>query len=235
VSLDDDRTAVYPASNDESFRVLVAEPEPLARAGVRAIINATEGARVVSEVNDAGSLIAGARRPDVNAVVVSSTMTGNLHAEELRRMVRDCQEIGRPVILLLGPGDAKTLAEGVKAGVRGLVSRLTAAEDLVESLHATARKSAFVSSTLMLPLLDWVSHVVPRAPMSEPVDTSALSSREGEVLELLGQGLSNTQIAKRLAIKEATVRSHVYHIVTKLGLRTRAEAIVAGLRHCERR
>lgn len=235
VPLNDDRTAVYSVSDAESFRVLVAEPEPLARAGVRAIINAAAGARVVSEVSDAGSVIAGARHPDVNAVVVSSTMTGDLHADELRRMVRDCQEVGRPVILLLGPGDRKTLAEGVRAGVRGLVSRLTAAEDLVESLHATARESAFVSSTLMLPLLDWVSHVVPRTPASEPAGMSTLSSREGEVLELLGQGLSNTQIAKRLTIKEATVRSHVYHIVTKLGLRTRAEAIVAGLRYCERR
>ena len=226
---------MYPVSNGESFRVLVAEPEPLARAGVRAIINATDGARVVSEVTDAGSVIAGARRPDVNAVVVSSTMTGSLRGEELRRMVRDCQDVGRPVILLLGPGDRKTLAEGVKAGVRGLVSRLTAAEDLAESLHATARENAFVSSTLMLPLLDWVSHVVPRTPVSEPMDMSALSSREEEVLGLLGQGLSNTQISKRLTIKEATVRSHVYHIVTKLGLRTRAEAIVAGLRYCEHR
>ena len=75
----------------------------------------------------------------------------------------------------------------------------------------------------------------PRHPAGAPVDVSALSDREGEVLELLGQGLSNTQIARRLAIKEATVRSHVHHIVTKLGLRTRAEAIVAGLRYSERR
>jgi DNA-binding NarL/FixJ family response regulator len=235
VPLNDDRTAVCPVSNGESYRVLVAEPEPLARAGVRAIINATEGARVVSEVSDAGSVVAGASRPDVNAVVLGSTMTGSLHTGELRQMVRNCHDGGRPVILLLGPGDRETLTEGVRAGVRGLVSRLTAAEDLAESLHATARESAFVSSALMLPLLDWVSDLAPRAPASGSMDMSALSAREREVLELLGQGRSNTQIARRLAIKEATVRSHVYHIVTKLGLRTRAEAIVAGLRHCERR
>jgi DNA-binding NarL/FixJ family response regulator len=226
---------VRPVIDGESYRVLVAEPEPLARAGVRAIINSTDGARVVSEVSDAESVKTAARRPDVDVVVVSSTMTGGLPTGELRRLVRDCEESGRPVILLLGPGDGKTLADGVKAGVRGLVSRVTAAEDLAASLRATARESAFVSSTLMLPLLDWVSHTVPRARVSERMDLSALSGRETEVLGLLGEGLSNTQIAKRLAIKEATVRSHVYHIVTKLGLRTRAEAIVAGLRHCERR
>lgn len=229
----DDRTSVYPASDGELFRVLVAEPEPLARAGIRAIVNAADGSRVVSEVRHAGAVITDARRGSVNAVVVSSAMTAHLEIEELRHMVRMCQDLDRPVILLLDPGDKKTLAEGVKAGIRGLVSRVTAAEDLAEALHATARKGAFVSSTLMLPLLDWVSDVVPKIPIGEPLDMSALSSREGEVLELLGQGLSNTQIAKRLTIKEATVRSHVYHIVTKLGLRTRAEAIVAGLRHRE--
>jgi DNA-binding NarL/FixJ family response regulator len=86
----------------------------------------------------------------------------------------------------------------------------------------------------MLPLLDWAACVAPKTPARAPVDVSVLSGREGEVLELLGQALPNTQIARHLAIKEATVRSPVYHIVTKLGLRTRAEAIVAGLRYSER-
>lgn len=217
----------------QTFRVLVGEPEPLARAGIRAILDADAGVRVASEVIDASAVVADARRHDVDAVIVSSTMTAHLRAGELRQVVGACQESGRPVVLLLGPGDRKTLAEGIKAGVRGFVSRLTAAEDLVTALRATADQHAFVSSGLMLTLLDWAARVAPKTPAGASVDVSALSSREGEVLELLGQGLSNTQIARRLSIKEATVRSHVYHIVTKLGLSTRAEAIVAGLRYSE--
>lgn len=217
----------------ETFRVLVGEPEPLARAGIKAIIDAGAGVRVAAEAADAGAVVADLRRGDVDAVIVSSTMTAHLPAGELRQVVGACQESGRPVVLLLGPGDRGTLADGVKAGIRGVVSRLTAAEDLVTALRATAGDGAFISPGLMLPLLDWAQRMAPRTPAGAPVDVSALSEREGEVLELLGQGLSNTQIARSLAIKEATVRSHVYHIVTKLGLRTRAEAIVAGLRYSE--
>jgi DNA-binding NarL/FixJ family response regulator len=219
----------------QTFRVLVGEPEPLARAGLKAIIDAGAGVRVASEAMDVNAVVAGVRRGHVDAVIVSSTMTAQLRTDELGRMIGACRESGRPVVLLLGPGDHKTLAEGVKAGVRGFVSRLTAAEDLVTALRATAGDGAFVSPGLMPPLLDWAQRMAPKTPAGAPVDVSALSEREAEVLELLGQGLSNTQIARSLTITEATVRSHVHHIVTKLGLRTRAEAIVVGLRYTERR
>jgi DNA-binding NarL/FixJ family response regulator len=235
VPLHENRTIVPPPPDDESFRVLVGEPEPLARAGIKAIIDADGDARIASEATDAGAVTAGARRRDADVVVLSSAMTARLDAAELRNLTRAWQDSGRPVVLLLDEDDRATLADGIGAGIRGFVSRATAADDLIEAVRTTAGGDAFVSAGLLLPLLNWASRLAPNTPAGGRVDMSALSGREVQVLELLGQGLSNTQIARHLMIKEATVRSHVYHIVTKLGLRTRAEAIVAGLRHCERR
>lgn len=184
-------------------------------------------------MGDADAVIVGATRRDVNTVIVSSAMTDLLGADALSRLARTCQDLDRPAILLLDPGDRRALAEGLRAGIRGLVSRPSATREVADSMRATTGQSASVSPSLTPPLLDWVSHVMPRTPAGEPPDLSSLSSREEEVLGLLGQGLSSTQIARRLTIKETTARSHVHHILTKLGLRTRAEAIVAGLRSAE--
>lgn len=216
-----------------TFHVLVGEPEPLTRAGIKAIINAYDNVQVVSELSDVRGLVAGERRFEGNAIVLSSEALRQITIEEMHPLVSAWQEVCWPVVVLLDPSEMDALADGVKAGIRGFVSKCSAGDDLVESLHATSRGQGFLSAALMAPFLNWVSRVTPRRSVGHPVDVSMLSAREEEVLKLLGSGLSNNQIAKRLLIKEATVRSHVYHIITKLGLQTRAEAIILGLRLAE--
>jgi DNA-binding NarL/FixJ family response regulator len=215
------------------FRVLIGEPEPLIRAGIKAIINANDDAQVACDLSDIRRLVANERRFDGNAVVLSSAAFRQITIEELHQLVSTWQELRWPVVAVLGSGDTDALADGIKVGIRGFVSQCSAVDDLIESLHATSEEQGYLSAALITPFLNWVSRMIPRRSTGQSFDVSVLSSREEEVLRLLGQGLSNVQIAKRLLIKEATVRSHVYHIMTKLGLQTRAEAIILGLRLAE--
>jgi DNA-binding NarL/FixJ family response regulator len=115
----------------------------------------------------------------------------------------------------------------VRAGVRGFVDQHSAGTDLARAVVAMAQSEVFMSPTLAGRLLDWTASRLPR----RLAKLTRLSLREREVLSLLGRGESNLDIARRLRIREATVRSHVYHILTKLDLKSRTEAALLGYQH----
>ncbi len=124
------------------------------------------------------------------------------------------------------PGD--TLLNAIKQGVRGIVAESMVEEDLVRAVRATALDNAFVSDVTARYLLDSLAVRLPEHTSEVRKALDRLSHRERQVLRLLGEARANADIASTLRISEATVRSHIYHILTKLDLETRTEAVLFG-------
>jgi DNA-binding NarL/FixJ family response regulator len=201
-------------SNDRRrIRALVRVDHPLLRAGLRATLEASGH---VDVVDDAGA---------AEIVIVHA-------ATSLRppRRVSGSSPSPQQVVVVAGRMSESVVLDAVRAGVRAIVDELATETDLVTAVRAVAGGAAFLSPRLTVRLLDWLADRLPDRPHEATGRVARLSGREREVLELLGSGRSNAEIARALAISETTVRSHVYHIITKLGLRSRTEAALFGYR-----
>jgi DNA-binding NarL/FixJ family response regulator len=195
------------------LRVLVCDPDPLTRAGIRGLVESVEYATVVAE---SSSVRSGCTMCD-HAYDVAVVTDGDIPST-----VKD-------VILFIDVDDRRTLADAVAAGVTRFVNRINAAADLGAGLRAVSQGRPYVPQVFVEQLLALLAATIPnKAPVGGSTDQ--LSPREAEVLMLISEGSSNTAIARKLRIRETTVRSHVAHIQSKLNIATRAEAVIAGQR-----
>jgi DNA-binding NarL/FixJ family response regulator len=208
----------------ESIRVLISADDPLIRAGIRASTETFAYAKVIDEVPSLQSALARVRTRDVDALVACLPLTMDTAA--LSRFA----EFGCAVVLLAEPDRRGQLLSSARAGVRRFVDKSSSSSELGRALVAAARGDAFLSPSFTGALLDWLDNRILSAERPPRVELASLSEREREVLELLGQARSNTEIARLLRIRETTVRSHVSNLLAKLHLRTRSEAVVVGYR-----
>ena len=195
--------------------VLVIGDDPLARAGLAALLAGRDDVAVVADAatDDAAGTSAGA------SVVLWDLGLGGAGAGGARAGPGAAVAAGIPVVAL-APSDASA-AEALRAGVQGVVLRGAPAEALAGALVAAARGLAVLDAALARAWL--------RAPDVAP-DAEGLTAREREVLALLAEGLANKAIAARLGISEHTAKFHVNAILGKLGVDSRAEAIVRAVR-----
>jgi len=209
------------------IRVLICDPDPLLRTGVRAVLELSLVGAIVGEVDDARRILDEADRLGADSVVLSS---GSLTDDDgtPRQLGEMLGGLRCPIILLVDADEVEIIAEAIRLGVRGLVGRQSAGHDLELAIPTTASGEAFLSPSLTLPLFRWLTSVIPKDTGRLQAAVSALSGREREVFGLIGQGKTNVEISKLLRIRETTVRSHVSHILTKLHLRTRSEAVIMG-------
>lgn len=131
-------------------------------------------------------------------------------------------------VLVVSDSPDDIVLNAVKQGVRRVVAESVVEEDLVRAVRATAKKTAFLSESITPYLLDCLASRLPEHTSGTRKALDRLSHREHQVLRLLGKAWTNSEIASTLRISEATVRSHIYHIVTKLDLKTRTEAVLFG-------
>ena len=205
------------------IRVLIADDQVLVRAGFRAILEVEDDLEVVGEAADGADAVASARalRPDV--VLMDVRMPGVDGIEATRR--------------LLGEGDASRILmlttfdldeyvyEAMKAGASGFLLKDAPRDQLVGAVRTVAAGDALLAPALVRRLVeDFVRR--PRPASGPPTELRDLTEREVEVLALIAEGLSNAEIADRLVLSEATVRTHVTHILAKLDLRDRVQAVV---------
>lgn len=200
------------------LRVLIVAGDPLARAGLAAMLAGQPDCNVVGQVSSEADLAAevAVYRPDA--------LLWDLGWDPARpaAALEDLADLGAPVVALL-PDDGPA-ADVWAAGARGLVLRDTAAaEALVAALHAAAEGLAVLDPALAAAVLP-----VPESP-SDPL-VEELTPRELEVLQLLAEGLSNRGIGQRLGISEHTVKFHVNALMGKLGAQSRTEAVVRATR-----
>jgi len=205
------------------IRVLIADDQELVRAGFRAILEVEDDLDVVGEAADGNVAVAEARalRPDV--VLMDVRMPGMDGIEATRRLLR---ERDAPHVLMLTTFDLdEYVYEAMKAGASGFLLKDAPRHQLVGAVRIVAAGDALMAPALVRRLVeDFVRRPPPGS--GPPPELRELTEREREVLVLIARGLSNAEIAAKLVLSEATVRTHVTHILAKLDLRDRVQAVV---------
>jgi DNA-binding NarL/FixJ family response regulator len=206
-----------------SIRVLIADDQALVRDGFGMILDAQPDIDVVAEAADGREAIERARelRPDV--VLMDIRMPEVDGIEATRRL---CAEPGGPRILMLTTFDQNEYVyEAMKAGASGFLLKDVRREELVNAVRVVAAGDALLAPALTRRLIeDFVRRPPPGSAPAGPL--AELTDRESEVLRLVARGLSNAEIAGALVVSDATVKTHVARILSKLGLRDRIQAVV---------
>ena len=205
------------------IRVLVADDQALVRAGFRAILEGQEDLDVVGEAENGAEAVALAQelRPDV--VLMDIRMPDLDGIEATRRLVAD-GETARVLMLTTFDLD-EYLYEAMKAGASGFLLKDAPRDQLIAAVRTVAAGDALLAPSLVRRLVeDFVRRPAPGS--RSPARLIELTERELDVLMLIARGLANAEIAERLFLSEATVRTHVSHILAKLDLRDRVQAVV---------
>ncbi|MBW8793279.1 MAG: response regulator transcription factor [Streptomyces sp.] len=210
-----------------TLRVILADDQALVRTGFRMIIDARDDLEVVGEASDGGEAVRLTRElaPDVVLMDVRMPVVDGIEAT--RRIVADGSR-ARVLVLTTWDVDAHVVA-ALRAGACGFLLKDIRAPELVDAIRVTARGDALLAPTVLSRVLDRFLRTTPGP--APPPSLRDLSGREREVLTLIGQALSNAEIAERLRLSEATVKNHVTAVLRKLGLRDRVQAVVAAYDH----
>ena len=207
----------------ESLRVLIADDHPLFRDGMRTLLGSAPDVELVGEASTGEQAVALARsaRPDVLLMDVRMPGIGGLEATQ--RIARDPATADVRVLVLTTFDLDEYVYGALRAGASGCRVRDTEPADLITAVQVAARGDALLSPGITRKL---ISEFVARTPTPGPVvGLDELTNREREVMALVGGGLSNRDIARRLHLAPSTVKSHVHAVLTKLGVRNRIEAV----------
>jgi DNA-binding NarL/FixJ family response regulator len=206
------------------IRVLLVDDQELVRAGLRRILHPEEGFDVVGECGDGDEVPDAVARLRPDIVVMDVRMKRVDGAEATRRpRERD----GSPTVLVLTTfDDDDVLSAALRAGAAGFQIKDAPGEELIRSVRMVAEGGAWLDPAVTGRVLATYRAAAPGRDDDAAAKVEQLTGRELEVLRMIGRGASNTEIADELVVSEATVKSHIGHIFTKLDLRDRAAAIV---------
>ena len=208
-----------------TVRVVIADDQELIRAGLRTVLDARPDLTVVGEAADGveAVTVATRTRPDVVLMDVRMPRRDGIAA------TRDLVAAGNParVVMLTTFDLDEHVYAALRAGASAFLLKDTRPADLAEAVRVVARGEALLAPTVTRRLLDRYADRLPApAPTSTADALAVLTAREREVLTLTARALSNAEIAARLHLSTATVKTHVSAILTKLGLRDRIQAVV---------
>ena len=211
------------AAPQEEVSVLIADDQALVRAGFRSILESQRGITVVGEATDGRNAIDIARKRQPRVVLMDIKMPDIDGLEATRRIVAEQAE--ETAILVLTTFDLNEYVyEAMRAGASGFLLKDVLPEDLVAAVRVVADGHALIAPAVTKRLIEHFVRAAP--PAVPPAELSELTPREVEVLTLVAKGLSNGEIAADLVLSEATVKTHVKHILAKLDLRDRVQAVV---------
>jgi DNA-binding NarL/FixJ family response regulator len=207
-----------------SLRVLICDDQALVRAGFRKLLEARSDVEVVGEADDGAQAVDLARRRSPDVVLMDIRMPGVDGIEATRRIVAASDGAIR-VLMLTTFGNDAYVFESLRAGASGFLLKDAAPEDLLAAIETVARGDALLAPAVTRAVVE----AFVRSSTTRPELASALgelTTREREVLALIAHGRSNAEIAQTLVITEATVKSHVGHILMKIGARDRVQAVI---------
>ena len=208
---------------DRPLRVVLADDQDLVRAGFRVILGTEDGIEVVGEAGDGAAAVELVERLAPDVVLMDVQMPGVDGLEATRRILGAAGP-DRPVkIVILTTFDRRTTCSRRCGRARAGFCKNASPEDLVESVRVVARGDALLSPEVTRRVVARFSAPAAPAPSARPPE---LTDREFEVLVSLARGASNAEIAQELFLGEATVKTHVSRVLTKLGLRDRTHAVV---------
>jgi DNA-binding NarL/FixJ family response regulator len=204
------------------MRVVVADDQALLRGSFRILVDSDPGLTVVGEAGTGRAAVERARdlRPDV---VLMDVRMPDLDGIEATRQICAAPETAGVRVLMLTMFDLDTYVyAALRAGASGFLLKDTPPADLLAAIRVVAAGEALLAPTVTRRLIDrFVRH-------HEPASLAGVTDREREVLVLVARGLANAEIAERLNVSLATVKSHVSHLLTKLSARDRTQLVIAA-------
>ena len=206
-----------------STRVLIADDQALVRAGFRKLLESAPDVVVVGEAADGREAVDQARRLRPNLVLMDIRMPRMDGIEATRHLVADGD--GARVLILTTFGLDDYVYEALRAGASGFMLKDAPPEELLAAVDVIARGEALIAPAVTRSVIEEFVRRSP-APAAPAPMLDVLTQREREVLELLARGLSNAEIAERLVVSGGTVKTHVAHVLSKLDLRDRVQAVI---------
>ena len=210
------------------IRILIVDDEALVRGGLRMILEAHPDLEVIGEAVDGHDALEQVRTLNPDIVLMDIRMPDLDGLDATQRMLIGPQPT--PKVLVLTTFDLDDYVyEAIRAGASGFLLKTTPPHQLIEGIRAVMSGDALLAPTITRRLLD---RFIQRPPPSSttPPELAELTPRELEVLRLIAGGHSNAEIAANLFLSAATVKSHVNHLLTKLGLRDRVQAVALAYR-----
>jgi DNA-binding NarL/FixJ family response regulator len=210
-----------------TVRVLLVDDQELVRTGLRGILRARFGFEIVGELASGAGVVDAVAELSPDVVVMDVRMPG-VDGVAATRLLRETAA-APPVLVLTTFEDEEILAGALRAGAAGFLLKGVPAEDLQRAVRAVAEGGSWLDPAVTGRVLS--AYRDGPAPALPGPKADLLTPREREVLALIGQGLSNTEIAAELTLGEGTIKTHVGHIFAKLNLRDRAAAVVFAFDH----
>jgi DNA-binding NarL/FixJ family response regulator len=204
--------------------LLIVDDQALVRVGLRKILASEPEMTVVGEAGDGEEAVASAHRLQPDIVLMDIRMPVLDGIEATRRIVR--AQHGTRVLILTTFGLDTYVYDALRAGASGFMLKDAPPEEIVAAVRIVASGEALLAPAITRAVIEEFARHPPATPSVPPPAVSELTPREQEVLDLLARGLSNPEICERLVISEATAKTHVAHILQKLDLRDRVQAVI---------
>ncbi len=209
-----------------TVRVVLADDQPLVRAGLRVLMADTVGIDVVGEAENGAQAVHLARDVQPDVVVMDIRMPG-MDGIEATRMITADRAAARVVVLTTFDDDDYVYA-ALRAGASGFLVKDMALEDILTAIRVVAAGDALLAPGVTRRLIAQFAGRAGPGPTPEWRDIDAITEREREVLTLVGRGMSNAEIAASLFISTATAKAHVARLLAKLGARDRVQLVIAA-------
>ncbi len=212
---------------EATARVIVVDDQTVVREGIVMLLGLLPGIEVVGAASDGEEAVklVGELSPDVALMDLRMPRCDGVEAT---RRIR-AEYPGTEVVVLTTYADDESLFPALKAGARGYLTKDAGGDEIVRAVHSVLSGDAGLSPKIQRRLLEKLSQPEPPTPSAEPPD--GLTVRETEVLVLIAEGLSNQEIARRLHVSTATVKTHINNLFAKTGLKDRAQAVRYAYRH----
>jgi DNA-binding NarL/FixJ family response regulator len=206
--------------------IVVADDHEVVRAGFAALLDTQPGFTVLGTAADGAEAVRVCRELKPDVVLMDVRMPGTDGIEATRQLLSDGEASTKVLILTTFDLD-EYVFDALRAGASGFLLKDVTAERLFEAVRVVAAGEALLAPAVTRRLISEFARIRPQAA-APPAALSALTPRETEVLRLVAEGLSNTEIAARLVVTEETVKTHVSRVLAKLGLRDRTQAVVTA-------